>query len=109
MPPKCLVLLCLTVLALSLAPAQSGAQELQPRDSAAFRDSIGVNTHITYYSTAYGNWPAIVAKLDELGVDHLRDGVFANPTWGPWNERYYRAVELAAAHGKRFTLGMGAP
>ena len=76
-------------------------------DAAAFRDSVGVNTHISYYSTPYGQWPRIVEKLDELGVDHLRDSVYANPTWGPWNERYYRAVELAAAHGKKFKLHHG--
>ena len=42
---------------------------------------------------------------------HLRDGVYANPSpeWRDWNERYYRAVELAAAHGMRFTFGMGQP
>jgi hypothetical protein len=101
--------LVLALIVLLLLPHGGSAATLEPADAAAFRDSVGVNTHITYYSTAYGNWPRIVEKLDELGVDHLRDGVFANPTWGPWNERYYRAVELAAAHGKRFTLGMGAP
>ena len=97
-----------TLLALVLAPAAPAAP-LRAADAAGFRDSVGVNTHITYYSTAYGQWTRIVEKLDELGVDHLRDGTYANPSWGPWNERYYRAVELAAAHGKRFTFGMGEP
>src|SRR5207245_1683901 len=29
--------------------------------------------------------------------------------WRDWNQRYYDAVELAAAHGLRFDFGMGQP
>lgn len=92
------------------APTGAVAQPVvEARSAAAFRDSIGVATHIVYYDTAYGDWPRVVAKLDELGVDHLRDGIYGNPDWRDWNERYYRAVELAAAHGKKFAFGMGEP
>ena len=82
-----------------------------PRSAVALRDSVGVVTHIVYYDTAYGNWPRVVDRLDELGVRHLRDGVYANPApdWRDWNERYYRAVELAAAHGIRFNFGVDPP
>ena len=96
--------------AVGLALPTSAQGEQMPAHSAAhFRDSIGVNTHATYYDTAYGDWPRVVDKLDELGITHLRDGAFANPEWGEWNERFYRAVELAGARGLRFTLGMGEP
>ena len=101
--------LLLIILLLLVAPASSGAAVLPAKSAAEFRDSAGVNTHISYYSTPYGQWSRIVEKLDELGVDHLRDSVYANPTWGPWNERYYKAVELAAAHGKKFDFIMGYP
>jgi hypothetical protein len=85
------------------------ADAVKPASARDFRDSIGVTTHIVYYDTAYGDWPRIVEKLEQLGVRHLRDGVAANPAWRDWNARYYDAVELAAAHGMRFNFGMGEP
>jgi hypothetical protein len=85
------------------------ADVVRPASARDFRDSIGVTTHIVYYDTTYGEWPRIVAKLEELGVRHLRDGVAANPAWRDWNARYYEAVDLAAAHGMRFDFGMGEP
>lgn len=95
---------------LAIAPAAS-ADAVAPKSAPAFRDSVGVVTHIVYYDTAYADWSRAVARLDELGVRHLREGVYGNPApqWRDWNERYYRAVELAADHGIRFTFGMGRP
>jgi hypothetical protein len=96
------------VVALALVPAAS-ADTVTPRSAPALRDSVGVGTHIVYFNTAYGEWSRIVDKLDELGVRHVRDGVYANPGWRDWNERYYQAVELAAAHGIRFNFGLNPP
>jgi hypothetical protein len=95
---------------IAFVPAAS-ADVVPPRSAPAFRDSVGVVTHIVYYDTAYGDWDRVVARLDELGVRHLREGIYANPTpqWRDWNERYYQAVELAAAHGIRFTFGLNPP
>jgi len=95
---------------LAVAPAAS-AHAATPKSAAAFRDSVGVVTHAVYYDTAYGNWPRVVAKLDELGVRHLRDGIYGNPApaWRDWNERYFKAVDLAAAHGMRFDFIVGKP
>ena len=95
---------------LAVAPAASAHAE-KPRSAATFRDSVGVVTHSVYYDTAYGNWPRVVAKLDELGVRHLRDGLSGNPApaWRDWNERYFRAIDLAAAHGMRFDFIVGKP
>jgi hypothetical protein len=95
---------------LAVAPAASAHAE-KPRSAAAFRDSVGVVTHIVYYDTAYGNWSRAVARLDELGVRHLRDGLYGNPSpaWHDWNERYFQAVDLAAAHGMRFNFIVGRP
>jgi hypothetical protein len=77
-----------------------------PRSAFALRDSIGVVTHIVHYDTAYGDWNKIVWRLAELGIGHLRDGVFANPAWRDWNERYYRAAEQAASLGIKFDYVM---
>jgi hypothetical protein len=95
---------------LAAAPAAS-ASPVAPRSATAFYDSVGVSTHIVYYDTAYGDWPRIVARLQELGVRHIRDGIYANPTlqWHDWNERYYSAVESAASHGMRFTFVVNPP
>jgi hypothetical protein len=92
------------------APA-ANAEVVAPKSAPAFRNSVGVVTHLVYYDTAYADYRRIVTKLDELGVRHVRDGVYANPApqWRDWNERHYRAVEYAAAHGIRFTVGMGEP
>jgi hypothetical protein len=76
-----------------------------PKSAFAFRDSIGVVTHIVYYDTAYGDWARITDRLVELGVRHLREGVYANPSWTGWNERFYQAVERAASKGIRFNYG----
>jgi hypothetical protein len=53
----------------------------EPAKSAnSFVDSIGINTHIRYYDTAYGNYPFIKQTLLDLGVRHIRDGG-SDPTW----------------------------
>jgi hypothetical protein len=93
---------------LAVAPAAS-ADNVTPRSAPALRDSVGVVTHVVYYSTAYGDWSRAVARLEELGVRHVRDGIYANPDWRDWNERYYQAVELAAARGIRFNFWISPP
>jgi hypothetical protein len=100
-----------TLVACFCFAAAASAQQVRPRSAGAFQDSVGLTTHIVYYDTPYGDWPRIVSKLVELGVKHLRDGVYANPAlqWRDWNQRYYDAVEVAAAQGIKFDLGMGQP
>jgi hypothetical protein len=80
-----------------------------PKSAVAFRDSVGVATHVGYTDTAYANWPRLVARLDELGVRHLRDGAYGDPSPAarPYNDYVYKAIDLAAAHGMRFTFLMG--
>jgi hypothetical protein len=96
--------------ALAFAPT-SAAQLIAPRIARAFQDSIGVNTHVSYYNTSYGDWSRIVSTLEDLGVSHLRDGLFANGSqqWHDWNARYYTDIQLAAQHGMRFDFLMGRP
>lgn len=102
----------LSTLACALVAAPSASADIaMPRSAAAFRDSVGVVTHAGFGDTAYADWPRLVAKLDELGVRHLRDGVYANAAAHrrEWNEDYYEAVDLAAARGMRFTFGFAGP
>jgi hypothetical protein len=50
------------------------------KSAYSFVDSIGINTHLHYYDTSYGNFSLIEQRLQELGVHHIRDGG-SDPTW----------------------------
>ena len=86
-------------LGLALAPA---AQAAFPRyaSAAAFRDSVGIATHPSYYDTPYGQWTQVVARLRELGVHHIRAGFFASGNAG-WQARQAAAYRDAYAAGIR--------
>ncbi len=108
---RCLVCVLLTttvclVCSVSVAAADSGVASAN-----AFYNSVGVDTHLTFANTAYGEWPRLVAALDELGVKHLSDAAYGNPdpSWDWFNNYFQQAVELAASHGIRFAFQMGQP
>jgi hypothetical protein len=46
----------------------------------AFVDSIGVNTHLTDDLTADGKYGVITARMKEIGIRHVRDGIFPKET-----------------------------
>jgi len=54
-----------------------GAPELRTRTlpANAFVNSIGVSIHLPYTDTAYARQPEIIARLRELGLRHIRDGM----------------------------------
>ncbi len=82
-----------------LSGVSLGSSELAS-SAARFVDSVGVNTHITYTDTEYGNSALLINELQRLGVKHVRDGLGAaiNPV----------AQALGAA-GIRLVLNMGKP
>ncbi len=43
------------------------------RSAGSFVESVGVNTHVGYTNTVYGDWPLVRDRLVELGVGHVRD------------------------------------
>jgi hypothetical protein len=45
------------------------------RSAEALVDSIGVNVHFSYVDTSYARQAEVLARLRELGVRHLRDGM----------------------------------
>jgi hypothetical protein len=53
------------------------APELSERElsAEALVDSVGVNVHFSYVDTAYGRQAETLARLRELGVHHIRDGM----------------------------------
>jgi Chitobiase/beta-hexosaminidase C-terminal domain len=70
--------------------------------SDGFVDSIGVQTHINYDNTAYGNWNQVLAGLESLGVRHIRDALPTTSTFVP------NFQQLAAA-GIYCTCGFALP
>jgi hypothetical protein len=101
-------LLAAGTLLMAAAPS-ADAHVVIPKSAVAFRDSVGVATHVGYTDTAYARWPLLVSRLDELGVRHVRDGAYgdASPAARAYNDYVYRSIDLAAAHGIRFTFLMG--
>jgi hypothetical protein len=79
--------------------------------ASGFYNSVGVDTHLTFANTSYGDWPRLVGWLGRLGVRHLSDGAYGNPasSWAGFNQLFDSRVELAVAHGMRFAYEMGKP
>lgn len=67
------------------------------RAAGQFADSIGINVHLSYRTTGYGNVRRVAALLEQLGVRHLRDGVTLGQT------DVCRDDRALAAAGFRFT------
>jgi hypothetical protein len=66
-------------------PTPTPAPILGPAEAAraadAFVDSVGVNVHLGYYGTLYGNdFTAVTTLLTGLGVRHVRDGISPGQT-----------------------------
>ena len=90
-----------------LGPA-AGAYAEMPQSVDAFRDSVGVNTHLGYFDTAYSNIGVVVARLQELGVTHLRDLIVDNGV-APFMQAWNKNVQMATAAGMKFDFVMPAP
>lgn len=91
----------LTAVLLCAGAAQ--AQTLSPQMSDAFVNSIGVNTHLTYNNTNYGNTAAVISAIRALGVRHIREGLDLD------RPDQYAALQQLAADGVHATLIMGYP
>jgi len=97
----------LTLLLFSLLPAVLYGQTVQnltetakPADTLV--ESMGVNIHMTYGSTAYGNVPAVQRMLSTLGVRHVRDGGKYYPNDPAYNRSEFRLYGDVASLGINF-------
>jgi hypothetical protein len=104
----CASLLCVVCLLVGSAAAHA---DVPVRSAGGFVDSVGVDTHLTFANTSYGDWSRLVGLLGVLGVRHLADGAYGNPaaSWAGFNQLFDSRVQLAAAAGLRFTFAMGKP
>ncbi|MBW3607354.1 MAG: hypothetical protein KY463_03195 [Actinobacteria bacterium] len=70
-----------------------------PVDARAFVDTIGVNTHLFYVDTAYGDYAMVRQRLRELGIRHIRDGLDPGRT-----PLFFKRVNDLGAAGIKSTL-----
>ena len=87
------------VACLCLARTAAGAEEPYPakprmaaQSARAFGDSVGVNVHLASLPTSYGDFTTLEARLRELGVRYVRDGICPTCTY-----QISRLKRLAAA------------
>ena len=69
-------------------------------DAASFVDSLGVNTHLSWAGTPYGDLERVTDELNYLGIRNLRDDFALTPLG-------YGAVGEMMARGFRFDLISG--
>lgn len=98
------LLFALVVAAMAMAPARGDAADFAaPQMSvAAFRQTEGVNTHLSYNDGAYANVAKVVESLKYLGIDHVRDGVTST-----WQFDAYKAVARAGMKFVAIVVGGG--
>jgi hypothetical protein len=66
-----------------------------PKPADSFVDSMGVNIHMTYGDTAYGNVSAVQNMLKSLGVRHVRDGgkyYLSDPAYNQYEFGAYKSI-----------------
>lgn len=83
-----------------------------PRSAYDLVNSIGLNTHLSYFDTLYGNFSLVQRELESLGVKHLRDGIHLqnqdyNATlYGRWGALGKTGIRFDAVLDPRNKLGM---
>ena len=105
---RCLVFISALVLASCAQPQPKPEpvpfRDVQARSAYDFVDSVGVNIHLHYVDTVYRNFDEIIEPaLLELGVKHVRDGVYTYPA-ATRDTFYYENMRSLIAAGLRPTL-----
>ena len=73
---KTLLNIITAICGVGLAAAFLPANQAEMAQSAdAFVNSVGVNVHLHYTNTPYGDFPSVETALKQLGVRHIRDGL----------------------------------
>jgi hypothetical protein len=103
------------VMALSLIVASAGSvtrgTKLSRRGTcsrttsrATFAGSLGINVHMGYLETGYADPGEVEARLTELGIKHVRDGI-ANAA----SSTEFRSLRTLAGAGIGITMIVGRP
>jgi hypothetical protein len=106
--PRAVLLAALVAVGLGASPTASDAasahrqEPVVPAQSArAFGDSIGVNVRLTFLDTSYRDYDTIFARLRELGVRYVGDGLCATC------EYQITGLQRLAAMGIHANIGVG--
>jgi hypothetical protein len=75
---------------------------VKPKSAAAFRDSLGVNVHSSYYDTVYANADRIGDAIVDLGLRHVRDGAIYSAVDAAYNEAVWDKQDALRDRGLRF-------
>jgi hypothetical protein len=78
---RAVITVALATVALGIAGTSGAlAETVQAPSAAAYRDSVGVQTHFDFYGYAYDEEPiaTIQSAIRTLGVDHVRDTACLN-------------------------------
>ena len=104
-----LVLLALVLLVSAFGCASASAAPAVPAD--AFRDAVGVNTHVMHGDSPYWNLPELQSALAYLGVRHIRDGVrwYRTRATQWYVDEQARRFRALADDGVRFDLLLPGP
>jgi hypothetical protein len=101
-------LLVLTLAALIFAGCETEPgtgveyQTVTPKSAAAFRDSVGVNVHSSFYDTVYANADRIGDAIVNLGLTHVRDGAIFSSVDPAWNEIIWGNQDALRNRGLKF-------
>jgi hypothetical protein len=68
-----------------------------------FHDSIGVNVKETWWNTIYGDWTRTLADLNNIGIGHIRTGIYDSNNAG-WNAYHWGQLRQAVAAGMKLNL-----
>jgi hypothetical protein len=85
------------------------------RSAYDFVNSIGVNVHLNYFDTIYGNFPLVRRELTSIGIRHVRDGVhlqnadYNDTLYGRWVQLGKIGVRFDAVLDPRSNLGPVTP
>jgi hypothetical protein len=91
--------------ALAVEGVQSASAPVAAKRADEIVNSIGVNTHLSYFQSPYGKGFSSIVKprLVALGVRHLRDEGAVVSDNG-WMNLYYGRMKELSASGMRFAL-----
>jgi hypothetical protein len=101
---RCLLSALVIACALAAPACKSDERGAMPVSADAFHDSVGVVIHMSYWDTVYGQADRIADSVADLGVRHVRDGMWYS-TDPAWNDTLYRHQEIVASRGIKFTYG----
>ncbi len=106
-----------SMVAIACWASLAAAEQAKPAD--AFIDTIGVNTHLNYYNTVYGDFSGVIKpRLRELGLRHIRDGINNDDTKMDRLQELYRDLGIRScliasprvqtpAQSKAFIVALG--